>query len=98
MHGTNPWTKRLAGPTSMPGPGIVHKHAQPVQFSGPVERHTPHIDTIGAIMAGDGIVLDSMSPTKTLGGSNDSLRLSPFTFADDKSDVPQLSKEPKDLV
>lgn len=71
----------------------MHKHAQPVQFIRQVER-TPHIDTIGAIMASD-IVLDSMSPTKSDGSSSN---LSPYAFNEDKFDKPQISKEPKDFV
>jgi len=97
VHGANPWTKRLAGPTTSPGPGIVHKHAQPVQFTRQVER-TPHIDTIGAIMANDTIILDSMSPTKTLRVSDDSSsNNSPYAFNEDKFDKPH-SKEAKDFV
>lgn len=75
----------------------MHKHAQPVQFTRQVER-TPHIDTIGAIMAND-IGLDSMSPTKTFGGSDySSSNISPYAFDEDKFDKPQSSKEPKDYV
>ena len=96
-HGTSPWTKRLAGPTCAPGPGIVHKHALPVQFARQVER-TPHIDTIGAILAND-IIMDSMSPTKTLQGSDDSSsNIAPYSFTDDKFAKSRSSKDPRDFV
>lgn len=87
LHGAKPWAKRLARPTTTPGPGSAYQHTQPVQFTRQVKT--------GASKAGD-IVVGLMSPTRTSRGSPSSI--TPYPFNIDESDKPQSFSDPKDLV
>lgn len=98
LHDAMPWTKRLAGPTRTPGPGIVHQvHAQPVQFTRQAEwpHHIKNTGATGVIDISEG----SMSPMNTPPGSKRSSRhFAPYAFSGDTFGRPRSSKDAKDFV